>query len=46
VYPHNPGARMIHFTKGGPYFHDYEDADYADEWWVVRNKAMYTKQRV
>lgn len=45
VYPHNPGARMVHFTKGGPYFEDYADAGYADEWWAMRGKAMYTKQR-
>lgn len=31
-YPANPAARIAHFTRGGPYFPDYADCDYADEW--------------
>ena len=31
-YPHNPQARLAHFTRGGPYFAGYEDCDFADEW--------------
>ncbi len=31
-YPANPNARIAHFTRGGPYFADYEDCDYAGEW--------------
>lgn len=32
-YPSNPGARILHYTLGGPYFQDYAGADHADEWW-------------
>jgi hypothetical protein len=31
-YPHNAGARIVHFTVGGPYFPEYANCDYADEW--------------
>lgn len=33
-YPHNPAARIVHFTLGGPYFEAYRDCDYADEWFA------------
>lgn len=36
-YPHNPGARIVHFTLGGPYFPEYRGCDYADEWVEERN---------
>jgi hypothetical protein len=31
-YDLNPDARIAHFTRGGPYFADYADSDYAEEW--------------
>jgi lipopolysaccharide biosynthesis glycosyltransferase len=31
-YDFNPAAKIAHFTRGGPYFQDYADCDYADEW--------------
>lgn len=31
-YPHNPAAKLVHFTVGGPYFPEYATCDYADEW--------------
>jgi hypothetical protein len=36
-YPHNPGARIVHFTLGGPYFPEYRACDYADEWLAERD---------
>ena len=33
-YAHNPGARIVHFTLGGPYFAEYRDCDYAAEWFA------------
>jgi hypothetical protein len=40
-YPHNPDARIAHFTRGGPYFPDYRDADYADEWRAASARANW-----
>jgi hypothetical protein len=31
-YKHNPAAKIVHFTIGGPYFDEYRDCDYAAEW--------------
>jgi len=31
-YPHRADAKIVHFTRGGPYFPEYRDCDYADEW--------------
>jgi hypothetical protein len=39
-YPHNPEAKIAHFTRGGPYFPAYVDSDYAEEWREVRDRAM------
>jgi hypothetical protein len=33
-YPYNPGAKIVHFTIGGPYFEAYRDCDYAGEWFA------------
>ena len=38
-YEHNPKAKIAHFTLGGPWFADYRDCDYADEWRAEREKA-------
>jgi hypothetical protein len=35
-YKHNPAARIVHFTRGGPYFGEYTNCDYADEWRAER----------
>ena len=39
-YDFNPAARIAHFTRGGPYFREYSDCDYADEWRSVRDRAF------
>jgi hypothetical protein len=31
-YPYNPDAKIAHFTLGGPYFDEYRDCDYSEEW--------------
>ena len=31
-YKHNPQAKIAHYTRGGPWFPEYRDCDYADEW--------------
>jgi len=31
-YKHNPDARIVHYTRGGPWFEEYRNCDYADEW--------------
>lgn len=31
-YERNTEAKVVHFTRGGPYFAQYADCDYAEEW--------------
>jgi hypothetical protein len=33
-YAYNPGAKIVHFTIGGPYFDEYRNCDYAAEWFA------------
>jgi hypothetical protein len=33
-YAHNPRAKIVHFTIGGPWFDTYRDSDYAAEWFA------------
>lgn len=33
-YKYRPDAKMVHFTLGGPYFEEYRDCDYAEEWFA------------
>jgi len=31
-YKYNADAKIVHYTRGGPYFREYANCDYADEW--------------
>ncbi len=31
-YDYNTDAKNVHWTLGGPYFKDYQDSDYSQEW--------------
>jgi hypothetical protein len=37
-YPFNAGAKIVHYTLGGPYFDEYRDCDYAGEWFAERRQ--------
>jgi lipopolysaccharide biosynthesis glycosyltransferase len=43
-YPFNTHAKMVHFTRGGPYFNDYKTSDYADEWFAGLKEATTVRQ--
>lgn len=45
VYDKNPDAKMVHYTEGGPYFTDYRDADYSDEWFSARERVEWVAQK-
>jgi hypothetical protein len=45
VYDHDPNAKNVHFTEGGPYFYDYAGADYSGEWFRVRDRVNFVAQR-
>ncbi|HET7671545.1 MAG TPA: glycosyltransferase [Burkholderiales bacterium] len=33
-YDYNPDAKIVHYTLGGPWFDDYRDCPYADDWFA------------
>jgi hypothetical protein len=37
---YDPNAAIVHYTTGGPYFPEYRDCDYADEWFREQAAAM------
>jgi hypothetical protein len=37
---------MVHYTLGGPYFHEYGDCEYASEWFNERDRMLSCAQRV
>jgi hypothetical protein len=39
-YPDNPDAKIAHFTRGGPYFPEYVDEGYSDEWRAVLARTL------
>jgi hypothetical protein len=45
VYDHDPNAANVHFTEGGPYFHDYSGVDYSEEWFAARDRMNHVAQR-
>ena len=38
-------VKNVHWTVGGPYFHEYEHADFALDWFKQRDKMIYCMQR-
>ena len=40
-----PDVKNVHWTVGGPYFNEYKDADFSDEWYAENEKMNYCMQR-
>ncbi|GLQ32220.1 hypothetical protein [Litoribrevibacter albus] len=38
-------AKLIHYTVGGPYFEEYQDCDYAEDWFAYRDDMLHCSQR-
>ena len=38
-------AALVHYTIGGPYFHEYRDCEYSKEWFAERDAMLYCQQR-
>lgn len=32
-YEYDPAAKIVHFTRGGPWFPQYGTCDYSEQWW-------------
>ena len=40
-----PDAALVHFTIGGPYFEEYRDCEYAEEWHEARRQMLAVSAR-
>ena len=44
-YDYRGDAKLVHFTEGGPYFDEYRNDDYAEEWFATRERVLHVTQR-
>ncbi len=44
-YPPNPRAKIVHWTLGGPYFEEYKDVEFSDEWQSEFKETIHCTQR-
>ncbi|MBY3465773.1 glycosyltransferase [Rhizobium laguerreae] len=44
-YDYREDAKNVHFTDGGPYFDEYRNNDYAEEWFAARERLLFVQQR-
>lgn len=44
-YEHSDDAALVHFTDGGPYFEEYKNDDYSEEWFATRERMLHVQQR-
>lgn len=42
----NPDAALIHYTLGGPYFHEYADCEHAKIWNQIKKEMLRVDQSV
>ena len=45
-YDYNKDTKNVHWTVGGPYFHEYAGADYSDEWRQTYDRMKHCEQIV
>jgi len=38
-------VKNVHWTVGGPYFREYEKADFSNEWFELRDEINFCMQR-
>lgn len=40
-YSPEPNAKLVHFTRGGPWFKGYQDCEYADAWYAELKDMLH-----
>jgi hypothetical protein len=43
--PPRRAVSLVHYTLGGPYFKEYEDCEFAAEWFAERERMLFAAQR-
>jgi hypothetical protein len=41
----NSDVKNVHWTIGGPYFNEFRNVDFSDEWFEQRDRMLFCKQR-
>ncbi len=44
-YKYNAAAKIVHFTRGGPYFNEYRSCDYAEEWREEHRRLNFAENK-
>ena len=44
-YAFDARAANVHYTLGGPYFDDYRDSEYADDWFGARDALLHVRRK-
>ena len=39
-YEHKDDVKNVHYTKGGPWFEEYKECDYSQDWFVNHDECM------
>ena len=39
-YEHKEEVKNVHYTKGGPWFEEYRDCDYSQDWFTNHDECM------
>ena len=43
--PPRTDAALLHYTQGGPYFSEYKDCEYAEDWYSELRKMEHVERR-
>lgn len=43
--PYNEQAKNVHYTVGGPYFNEYIDCEYAQDWFDAKSSMLFAKNK-
>jgi hypothetical protein len=43
-YEPNPDAKIVHWTIGGPWFNEYHNVEYADDWYNMKSRMESCEQ--
>jgi len=41
----NPDVSLVHYTLGGPYFSEYSDCEYSEEWEKEKQSMLFSERR-
>ena len=43
---HDKDACLVHYTKGGPWFKEYANCDYHQDWHILKSQMLYSAETI